>query len=103
MRDENLNELTARKYFWPKVHEVETGKLRVIRGFDMTLSLIKTASFFLRIDVCSRVFRAKNLLEEIQERRSKDFDSTLVGKTVITNYGKRRTYRILAIRRDMTP
>jgi len=68
----------------------------------MTLAYIKKA-YYLRLDICSRVFRSLNLLEELQTNRTKDFDGTLIGRSVITNYGKRRTFRIVSVRRDLTP
>jgi hypothetical protein len=48
---------------------------------------------FLQIDVCSKVFRAHNLLEEITGK-TKDQVNALVGSTVITRYGRIRTYTI---------
>ena len=50
-----------------------------------------------------QLFRAHNLLEEITSSKNKDIFESLVGATVITTYGKRRTYKINKICKDMTP
>lgn len=42
-------------------------------------------------------------MEEICNRRSKDYAELLSGSIVITNYGKRKTYKVYQIRRDMNP
>ncbi len=57
----------------------------------------------LQIDVCSRVYRAANLLEELTYKKSKDFAQELEGVSVLTNYGRRRTYRIIRINYEMNP
>jgi hypothetical protein len=76
--------------------------LSIIRGFKFTLCTLKSG-LFLQIDVCSRVFRSFNFLEELMNQKNKDFNDSLLGSTLITNYGRRRTYRILRICYDMTP
>lgn len=76
--------------------------LNVIRGFKFTMASLKSG-LYVQIDVCSRVFRAANLLEEISRVKSKDYAQSFVGGTVITNYGKRRTYKIEAIDYNMSP
>lgn len=75
--------------------------LNILRGFKFTLCNLKSG-LSLQIDVCSRVFRAANLLEEIN-RLPKDSIDSLVGSTVITRYGKIRTYVIEKIDRKQTP
>jgi hypothetical protein len=69
--------------------------LNVLRGFKFTLCPLKRG-LTVQIDVCSKVFRAANLLEEIS-RLPKDSVNSLVGETIITRYGKIRTYKILNI------
>ena len=95
LREQQLDELTRGKYFDKKEERVKESGLNVLRGFKFTLCSIKSG-LSLQIDVCSRVFRDHNLLEEIT-RLSKDEAMKLVGSTVITNYGKRKTYSILNI------
>ena len=81
---------------------VKSVGLNIIRGFKFTLASLKSG-LFLQIDVCSRVFRSENLLEELSRNKSKDFAASLIGATVITTYGRRRTYRIEKIDYDMSP
>lgn len=81
--------------------EVKEAGLNILRGFKFTLCQIKSG-LSLQIDVCSRVFRAANLLEEIN-RLGKDSVNSLEGATVITRYGKIRTYTIVKIDRTKTP
>ena len=97
-----MDELTRGKYFDPREVNIKEAGLNVIRGFKFTLCELKSG-LFLQIDVCSRVFRASNLLEEISYSKNKDYADSLVGSTVITNYGRRRTYRIEKICYDMNP
>lgn len=102
LRELDMDELTRGKYFDKKEIMVKSVGLNVIRGFKFTLASLKSG-LFLQIDVCSRVFRSNNLLEELSNNKSKDFAASLVGSTVITTYGKRRTYRIENINYDMSP
>ena len=76
--------------------------LSVIRGYKFTLCTLKSG-LHIQIDACSRVFRSLNLLEELGRVKSKDFADSLVGSTVITLYGRRRTYRILKIDYELRP
>ncbi len=76
--------------------------MNVLRGFKFTLCKLKSG-LHLQIDVCSRVYRAANLLEELTYKKSKDFAQELAGASVLTNYGRRRTYRIIKINYDMSP
>lgn len=76
--------------------------LSIIRGFKFTLCSLKSG-LHLQVDVCSRVFRTNNLLEELFSKKSKDYADSLAGSTIITNYGKRRTYKIVKICHDMNP
>lgn len=93
LRERDMDELTRGKFFDRKENIVKDIGLSVIRGYKFTLSTLK-AGLFLQIDACSRVFRSDNLLEEITNNKSRDFLKSLEGETVITNYGRRRTYRI---------
>lgn len=102
LREKEMDELTRGKYFDKREIMVKEVGLCVIRGFKFTLCNLK-GGIFLNIDVCSRVFRESNLLEELAAQKSKNFAESLVGATVITNYGKRRTYRIGRICYDMSP
>ena len=57
----------------------------------------------LQIDPCAKIVRRKNLLEEINNSKNRDFVATLENMMVITNYGKRKIYKIIEIMRNMTP
>jgi hypothetical protein len=81
---------------------VEQVGLNILRGFKLTLSALKDKKMNLQIDVCSRVFRAANLLEEIN-RLPKDAVESLIGSTIITRYGKIKTYVIQRIDFTQTP
>lgn len=87
-----MDEITRGKYFDKKEVRVEQCGLNILRGYKFTLAPLKSG-LYLQIDVCSKVFRANNLLEEITGR-SKDEVNALVGSTVITRYGRIRTYTI---------
>lgn len=102
LRAKNMDELTRGKYFDAKEIRVHNVGLSVIRGFKFTLCDLKSG-LHLQIDTCSRVFRSDNLLEEINMSKNRDFLETLIGATVITTYGKRRTYKINRVCKDMTP
>lgn len=97
-----MDELTRGKYFDKKEILIKEAGLCVIRGFKFTLCTLKSGTY-LQIDVCSRIFRANNLLEELSTHKSKDFAESLVGSSVITTYGRRRTYKIERICYDMNP
>lgn len=101
LREEHMDELTRGKYFDHKEVKVHDVGLNVLRGYKFTLCALKSG-LSLQIDVCSRVFRAKNLLEEMQGM-SKDNQQEFVGSTVLTNYGRRRTYSILSIDYSKNP
>lgn len=96
LREKDMDELTRGKYFDKKEIDVKEAGLSIIRGFKVTLCTLKSG-MFLQIDVCSRVFRSNNLLEELTTKKSRDFAESLVGTTVITTYGRRRTYKICKI------
>jgi hypothetical protein len=102
LRELDMDELTRGKYFDKKEIMVQQVGLSVIRGFKFTLQTLKSG-VYLQIDVCSRVFRTHNLLEELSSLKSVDAAAALVGATVLTLYGKRRTYRIEEIDYKMTP
>ena len=102
LREKNMDELTRGKYFDKKEIIVKNVGLNIIRGYKFTLCTLKSG-LYLNIDACSRVFRSYNLLEEISSNKSKDFIDSLVGETIITTYGRRRTYKINRVCRDMTP
>jgi len=73
-----------------------------LRGYKLTLCTLKSG-VHLQIDACSRVFRSYNLLEEIMRKKSKDFAKEVVGSIVMTNYGRRKTYKIKKIDYDLNP
>jgi hypothetical protein len=81
---------------------IEQFGLNILTGFKMTLSALKERSMSLQIDVCSKVFQADNLLESIN-RLAKDAVEELKEKTVITRYGKIKTYKVLNIDFTQTP
>ena len=57
----------------------------------------------LQIDPCFKLVRRKNLLEEINFYKNRDFVATLVDSVVISNYGKRKMYKIISISSTKTP
>jgi aubergine len=102
LREKDMDELTRGKFFNKKEIMVKEVGLSVIRGYKFTLCTLKSG-LALQIDVCSRVFRSENLLEELSAHKSKDFARSLNDAIVITLYGRRRTYKIININYDMTP
>ena len=98
-----MEELSRGKYFKKKETRVYNSGLNVLRGFKFTLCFLQTG-LALQIDVCSRVFRSQNLLEEMNQKRFGNHeDIKLAGSTVITNYGKRKTYSILQVDYNKNP
>lgn len=73
-----------------------------MRGYKMTLAALKEKSMLLQIDICSKVFRSYNMLEEISGK-NRDAVEGLQGQTVITRYGKIKTYRIERVDFSQTP
>lgn len=61
LRDKKMDEVTRGKYFDKKEVQVKEIGLNILRGFKFTLCQLKSG-LSLQIDVCSRVFRASNLL-----------------------------------------
>ena len=102
LRERQMEELLRGKYFDKKEVHVQEAGLNILRGFKFTLCRLKSG-LHLQIDVCSRVYRAANLLEELTYKKSKDFAQELEGVSVLTNYGRRRTYRIIRINYEMNP
>ena len=98
-----MEELSRGKYFDENETRVKKIGLNVLRGFKFTLCFLQTR-LALQIDVCSRVFRSQNLLEEMNRKRFGNHeDIKLAGSTVITNYGKRKTYSILQVDYNKNP
>ena len=97
-----MDELTRGKYFDKKEIMCKEAGLNVIRGFKFTLCTLKSG-LYLQIDVCSRVYRSSNLLEELTGQKSRDYADSLIGSIIITNYGKRRTYKIENIDYNQSP
>jgi len=102
LKDKKYSELSAGKYFHPKEEQFQQIGLSALRGFKFTICPLKNNILTLQIDVCSRVFRSKNLLEEMN-MMSKDAKDALVGSLVLTRYGRVRTYKIEKVCFDMTP
>lgn len=92
LRDKKMDEVNPGKYFDKKENRIDSVGLTVLRGYKFTLCNLK-GGMSLQIDVCSRVFRSANLLEEIL-KMPKDSVEALVGSTIITRYGRIRTYVI---------
>ena len=102
LRERQMEELLRGKYFDKKEVQLKQTGLNILRGFKFTHCMLKSG-LHLQIDVCSRVYRATNLLEDLTNSKSKDYAETLTGSSVLTNYGKRRTYRITKIDYKMSP
>jgi hypothetical protein len=67
-----MEELLRGKYFDKKEVKLKETGLNILRGYKLTLVTLKTG-LHLQIDVCSRVYRSNNLLEELTNKKSKDF------------------------------
>ncbi len=102
LRDKEMVELVRGKYYDPREIQVKHVGLNVLQGFKLTLASLKKG-LHLQIDVCSRVFRSLNLAEEMQDIKSEDRAKAFEGSLVITNYGTRRTYKILEIDQRLCP
>ena len=70
LRLNKYEELTPGKYFENKETDAKNG-LSVLQGYKFTLANLK-GKVCLQVDVCTRVFRSNNLLEEIQRLQSHD-------------------------------
>lgn len=70
LREKKMDEITRGKYFDKEEVNVKSVGLSILRGFKFTLCPLKRG-LTLQIDVCSRVFRSQNLLEEMNNM-SKD-------------------------------
>ena len=57
----------------------------------------------MQIDVCSKINRKDNLLKELERYSAQTANSVLQGATVITKYGKIKTYRIEEIDYKLNP
>lgn len=98
----------ANQYYHSNQHERQALKealekgLSVLRGFKLTLTpLDKT--IYLQIDVCSRVLQKRNLLEIFNGHARDDNKAEFEGSTIITKYGRYRTYKIEEIDYNMSP
>lgn len=57
----------------------------------------------MQIDVCSKISRKQNLLQELNRLNQQSANRILQGATVLTRYGKLRTYKIEKIDYDLNP
>lgn len=55
------------------------------------------------MDYCSRVLQKKNLLEIFNGKSQEENRGKFIDQTVITNYGKKKTYKIEEIDYSMSP
>lgn len=90
-----MDQITRGKYFDREEVQVKEVGLNILRGFKFTLCKLNRG-LTLQIDVCSKVLRSSNFLEEITNK-SQDQAKTFVGATVITRYGRYRTFKIVRI------
>lgn len=75
--------------------------LDVIRGFKLTLVQLNRG-ICLQVDTSSRVLQSKNLLE-IFGGMNQNAIRDMEGSTVITKYGRYKTYKIEEINFDLSP
>lgn len=86
-------ELGPGKFFNPKVEKIDKLSLDVRRGFKLTLCPIGN-ELLMQIDVCSKISRSNNFLRDLEGHNAQSANTMYAGATVITRYGKIRTYRI---------
>lgn len=67
--------------------------LDVIRGFKFTLVQL-SRGICLQIDTCSRVLQSRNLLEIFNGANKDQNIQTYTGASVITKYGRYKSYKI---------
>ena len=86
----------------PGLHEVG---LTILRGFKFTLVPLNSG-ISLQIDVCSRLLQSNNLFKVFKEAADNQpvrIQQMFKGSTVITTYGRYRTYTIEEIDYEKTP
>lgn len=57
----------------------------------------------MQIDVCSKINRSDNFLKELERYNAQTANNVFKGTTVITRYGKIKTYRIEEIDYKQSP
>jgi aubergine-like protein len=111
MRELGLMQLTQLPRFYsPSPVSLPNYGLEVWRGYSAEL-VFKEARFYVNIDFSSKITHTQSLNEVIKaiysQFKGRDWVSSLrsqlKGRTVITNYGNRRCYRIEDISMDKTP
>lgn len=98
----NLAELGPGKFFDPKITSIGNLGLDFRRGFKCTLCPIAN-QLLMQIDVCSKISRSDNFLRELERCNAQQANNIFQGITVITRYGKLRTYRIEEIDYSLSP
>lgn len=98
----NFVELGPGKFFNPKADSIDNLGLEVRRGFKLTLCPISN-ELLMQIDVCSKINRKDNFLRELEKYNAQSANNVFKGATVITKYGKIKTYRIEEIDYTLNP
>lgn len=98
----NLVELGPGKFFNQKADQIHNLGLEVRRGFKTTLCPIGN-ELLMQIDVCSKINRRDNFLGELGKYNAQTANNVFKGTTVITRYGKIKTYRIEEIDYKQSP
>lgn len=98
----NFVELGPGKFFNPKATVIENLGLEFRRGFKLTLCPMSN-DMLMQIDVCSKISRRDNFLKELQRYNQQTANQIFQGATVLTRYGKLKTYKIEKIDYELTP
>lgn len=111
MRELGLMQLTQLpRFYTPNPTALPNFRLEIWRGYAAELVFRETC-FYVNIDFSSKITHTQSLHQAIQDFRSqfkgRDWVSALrvqfKGRTVITNYGNRKCYRIEELCMDKTP
>lgn len=57
----------------------------------------------MQIDVCSKISRRDNFLKELERCNQQSANQKFQGATILTRYGKLRTYKIEKIDYELSP
>ena len=98
----DMYELGRGTYFNKKIYEVNNVDLDVRRGFKMTICSVNK-ELLLQVDMCTRVTRSNTMAYELEGKTSQSAQKEFFEATVITRYGKIRTYKVVEINYDLNP
>ncbi len=86
---------------------IHQARLKILRGFKFTIISMNKDLSFIQLDICSRILRTGNFLDEInnqnQSLTNSAFNLAYKGATVIARYGNHKTYKIESIHTELSP